>query len=75
MMKNNNLLSNMKYKKLFWIFAILQYALLGVILFLIFHSLGVLHGERIIGLNTQLLICIAFPLFSLLAKYISLEKA
>ena len=65
----------MKYKKLFWIFAVLQYALLGTILFLIFHSLGVIHGERIIGLDTQLFICIAFPLFSLLVKYISMTKS
>lgn len=62
----------MKYKKLFWIFAILQYALLGTILFLLFHCLNAIHGSRIIGLDTQLFICIAFPLFSLLAKYTSL---
>jgi len=64
----------MKYTKLFWIFAILQYALLGTILYLIFHSMNVIHGSRVIGLDTQLLICIAFPLFSLLVKYTSLRK-
>ena len=64
----------MKYKKLFWIFAILKYTLLGTLLILLFHSLNVIYGERIIGLDTQLLVCIAFPLFSLLVKYISLEK-
>jgi len=64
-----------KYKNLFWIFAILKYTLLGTILFLLFHALGVIHGERIIGLDTQLLVCIAFPLFSLLVKYISLENS
>ena len=64
----------MKHKKLFWIFAILQYTLLGTILFLIFHSLSEIHGERIIGLDTQLFLCIAFPLFSLLVRYISLKN-
>ncbi len=64
----------MKYNKLFWIFAILQYTLLGTILYLIFHSMNAIHGSRIIGLDTQLFICIAFPLFSLLVKYISLAK-
>lgn len=64
-----------KYKTLFWIFAILKYTLLGTILFLLFHSLNVMHGERIIGRDTQILVCIAFPLFSLLVKYISLENS
>jgi len=64
----------MKYKKLFWIFGILQNSLLGCILFLIFHSFNVIHGEAVIGLDTQLLVCISFPLFTLLVKYISLQK-
>ncbi len=64
----------MKYKKVFWIFGILQHLLLGCILFLIFHCFNVIHGEPIIGLDTQLLVCISFPLFSLLVKYISLHK-
>jgi len=64
----------MKHKKLFWIFTVLQYTLLGTILFLIFHSMNEIHGERIIGLDTQLFLCIAFPVFSLLVKYISLSK-
>lgn len=63
-----------KYKHLFWIFAILKYTLLGTILFLLFHSLSVIHGERIIGLDTQLLVSIAFPLISLILHYISLVK-
>ena len=62
------------YKKLFWIFGVLQHMLLGTILFLIFHSLNVIHGENIIGLDTQIFICIAFPLFSLFLKYISCVK-
>jgi len=64
----------MKHKELFWIFAILQYTLQGTILFLIFHSMNAIHGSRIIGLDTQLFICIAFPLFSLLGKYITLRN-
>jgi len=66
---------DMMNKRLFWIFGILQHILLGTILFLIFHCFNILHGDRIIGLDTQLLICISFPLFSLLVKYISLEKS
>ena len=61
-------------KKLFWIFGIMQHILLGTLLFLIFHCFNTLHDESIIGLDTQLFICIAFPLFSLLAKHASLVK-
>jgi hypothetical protein len=64
----------MIHRKLFWIFGIIQHILLGTILFLIFHCFNMLHGERIIGLDTQLFLCITFPLFSLLTKLISLEK-
>lgn len=63
------------HKKLFWIFGTLQHLLLGTTLFLIFHCLNEIHGESIIGLDTQLFVCIAFPLFSLLHKYISYVKS
>jgi uncharacterized membrane protein YhaH (DUF805 family) len=63
------------HKKLFWIFGVLQHLLLGTILFLIFHCFNKINGENIIGLDTQLFICIAFPLFSLLVKYISHAKS
>jgi hypothetical protein len=65
----------MMNKKLFWIFGILQHILLGTILFLIFHCFNTIHVGRIIGLDTQLFICISFPLFSLLVRYISLVKS
>jgi len=64
----------MKYKKLFWIFGTLQHLLLGCILLLIFHCFNVIHGDAVIGPDTQLLVCISFPLFSLITKYISLQK-
>jgi hypothetical protein len=62
-------------KKLFWIFGVLQHILLGTILFLIFHCFNVINGENIIGLDTQLFLCISFPLFSLLVKYISYSES
>ena len=64
----------MTHRKLFWIFGIIQHILLGTILFLFFHCFNLLHGERMIGLDTQLFLCISFPAFSLLTKLISLEK-
>ena len=64
----------MMSKKIFWIFGILQHITLGVILFLIFHSFNVIHGESVIGLDTQIFLCIAFPLFSLLVKYTMFTK-
>jgi len=56
-------------KKIFWIFGILQNVMLGIILFLIFRSLNIINGESVIGLDTQIFLSIAFPLFSLLVKY------
>ena len=61
-------------KKIFWIFGILQSLTLGIILFLIFRSLNIINGESVIGLDTQIFLCIAFPLFSLLVKYTMYTK-
>ena len=59
----------MMNKTVFLIFAILQNLLLGVIIFLIFRSLNIINGDSVIGLDTQIFISVAFPLFSLLVKY------
>lgn len=64
----------MKSKKIFWIFGILQNLTLGIILFLIFRSFNIINGESVIGLDTQLFLSIAFPLFSLLIRYTMFTK-
>ena len=56
--------------KVFWIFGILQSLSLGVIIFLIFNSLSSIKGECVIGLDTQIVLSITFPLFLLLVEYI-----
>jgi len=57
-------------KKIFWIFGVLQSVSLGMIVFLLFRSLNLIKGENVIGLDTQILLSIAFPLFLLLVEYI-----
>ena len=60
--------------KIFWIFGILQSLSLGTIIFLIFKSLNLIHGENVIGLDTQILLSVSFPLFLLLVEYIIYSK-
>ena len=60
--------------KIFWIFGILQSLSLGVIVFLLFRSLNLIKGESVIGLDTQILLSISFPLFFLLVEYIIYKK-
>jgi len=60
--------------KVFWIFGILQSISLGVIIFLIFNSLSSIKGEYVIGLDTQIILSITFPLFLLLVEYTILTK-
>ena len=64
----------MTNKRLFWVFGVIQHLLLGIIIFLIFHALKMIHGEAVIGFDTQLLLSIGFPLFALLTKYIIYSK-
>lgn len=70
----NKKLSNEKEKRVFWIFGILQSITLGLIIFLIFKSLNAIAGFRVIGLDTQLLLSISFPLFRLIVEYIIYSK-
>ena len=56
--------------KIFWIFGILQNMTLGIIIFLIFRSLNMIKGESVVGLDTQILLSVAFPLFLLIVEYI-----
>jgi hypothetical protein len=60
--------------KVFWIFGILQSISLGVIIFLIFNSLSSIKGEYVIGLDTQIILSITFPLFLLLVEYTILTR-
>ncbi len=61
-------------KKMFWIFGILQSLSLGIIVFLLFRSLNLIKGDSVIGLDTQILLSISFPLFLLLVEYIIYKK-
>lgn len=60
--------------KLFWIFGILQNLTLSVIIFLLFRALNQINGQNVIGLDTQILLCITFPLFTLLTEYLIFVK-
>jgi hypothetical protein len=60
--------------KIFWIFGVLQSLSLGIIIFLLFRSLNLIKGESVIGLDTQVLLSIAFPLFLLLVEYVVFSK-
>ena len=60
--------------KIFWIFGILQSLSLGIIIFLLFRSLNLIKGDSVIGLDTQILLSVAFPLFLLIVEYIIYTK-
>ncbi len=61
-------------KKIFWIFGILQSLSLGTIVFLLFRALNIINGESVIGLDTQIVLSLSFPLFLLLIEYIIYTK-
>lgn len=56
--------------RIFWIFGVLQSLSLGAIIFLLFRSLNLISGKCVIGLDTQILLSINFPLFLLIVEYI-----
>ncbi len=60
--------------KIFWIFGILQSLSLGTIIFLVFRSLNMIKGESAIGLDTQIVLSISFPLFLLLVEWLIYKK-
>ncbi|MBA7680305.1 hypothetical protein ES703_88619 [subsurface metagenome] len=59
---------------LFWIFGILQSMTLGFIIFLVFKSFNTIAEFRVIGLDTQILLSIQFPLFLLIVEYLIYSK-
>ena len=61
-------------QKIFWIFGILQSVTLGVIIYLIFRSLNMISEVTVIGLDTQILLSILFPLFLLIVEYTIYSK-
>ena len=64
----------MKNQKMFLVFGTLEALALGVIIYLIFHSLNVINGADIIGLDTQILLSILFPAFLLVVQYMIYTK-
>jgi hypothetical protein len=61
-------------ENLFWIFGILQSLSLSTIIFLLFRALNQIKGEAVVGLDTQILMSISFPLFLLLVEYTIYSK-
>jgi len=55
--------------KIFWIFGVLQSLSLGIIIFLIFRGLNIINGANVIGLDTQIVLSVIFPLCLLLVEY------
>ena len=60
--------------QIFWIFGILQSLSLGIIIFLVFRALNMISVDSTIGLDTQILLSVAFPLFLLIVEYIIYTK-
>jgi len=61
-------------KQIFWIFGILQSISLGTIVFLIFHLLNVIAGEKSIGYDSVIALSIVFPLMLLVTEYVIYSK-
>ena len=58
----------------FWIFGILQSLSLGIIVFLLFRALNIINGQRVVGLDTQIVLSFSFPLFLLIVEFIIFIK-
>ena len=61
-------------KNIFWVFGTLQSLSLGMIVFLLFRALNIINGESVIGLDTQIVLSMFFPLFLLLVEYTLFTK-
>jgi len=53
---------------IFWIFGILQIITFGLIIFF------VLDGLNVIGMDTQILLSVLFPIFTLIIEYMIYSK-
>jgi hypothetical protein len=58
----------MSRKNVFVLFGALQSITLGVIVFLVFESLNAV-SESVVGLDTQILLSVLFPLFLFIVEY------
>ena len=58
----------------FWIFGVLQSISLGLIVFLVFRALNLINGGAVIGLDTQIVLSVSFPLFLLVVEFIIYKK-
>ena len=63
----------MSRKSIFLLFGSLQSITLGVIIFLIFNSLNMIN-DGVIGVDTQVLLSVLFPLFLLIVEYLIFSK-
>ena len=63
----------MNKKSVFWLFGILQNITLGIIIFLIFDILNGI-SDKGIGIDTQILLSVLFPLFLLIIEYLIFSK-
>jgi len=45
-----------------------------MIIFLIFRGLNIISEKRVIGLDTQILLSVAFPLFLFLVEYLTFKN-
>lgn len=59
---------------IFWIFGIVQSVSLGMIIYLLFRSMNIIHGDNVIGADTQVVLSVVFPLFLLLVEYVIYSK-
>jgi len=60
----------MSKKEIFWIFGVLKNVILGVLIYIIFESLNKISENGVIGWDTQILLSVLFPTFSLIIEYI-----
>jgi hypothetical protein len=64
----------MSNKRGFWIFGSLQSAMLGIIIYIILDILNNMSDPRVIGVDTQIMLSVLFPIFSLLVEYTIFSK-
>ena len=63
-----------KNKRRFLLFGVLQMVTIGVLIYLIFHSLSKIHGAPIIGLDSQIIISVLTPVTMFIIEYMIYTK-
>lgn len=64
----------MNNKRGFWLFGSLQSATLGVVIYLIFDVVNRMSETRAMGMDTQIVLSVLFPVFLLLVEYTIFSK-